>query len=52
MKDPQQHLLESLHLTGYSGALGKPLMAPVSALERKNGSIIAKFYLVRIAPQL
>ncbi|RWW56209.1 hypothetical protein BHE74_00037086 [Ensete ventricosum] len=41
-KDPQQFLLDSLHLAGYSGALGKPLMAPESALERINGSKIRK----------
>ncbi|WOL11886.1 mitochondrial-processing peptidase subunit alpha-like [Canna indica] len=43
-KDPQQYLLESLHLVGYSGALGRPLMAPEPALERINESIIGKFY--------
>ncbi|KAG1369725.1 mitochondrial-processing peptidase subunit alpha [Cocos nucifera] len=43
-KDPQQFLLESLHLAGYSGALGNPLMAPEAALERISGSIIGKFY--------
>ncbi|CAD5165859.1 unnamed protein product [Musa acuminata subsp. malaccensis] len=43
-KDPQQFLLDSLHLAGFSGALGKPLMAPESALERINGSKIGKFY--------
>ncbi|URE27968.1 Insulinase (Peptidase family M16) [Musa troglodytarum] len=43
-KDPQQFLLDSLHLAGYSGALGKPLMAPESALERINGSKIGKFH--------
>lgn len=43
-KDPQQFLLESLHLAGYSGVLGNPLMAPEAALERINGSVIGKFY--------
>ncbi|KAJ0976689.1 hypothetical protein J5N97_012163 [Dioscorea zingiberensis] len=43
-KDPQQFLLESLHLAGYSGALQNPLMAPEEALNRLDGSIIGKFY--------
>lgn len=47
-KDPQQFLLESLHLAGYSGALGNPLMAPEAALKRINGSIIGKFYYVSL----
>ncbi|KAK1300561.1 Mitochondrial-processing peptidase subunit alpha [Acorus calamus] len=42
--DPQNFLLECLHSTGYSGALGNPLMAPKSALDKINGSIIEKFY--------
>ncbi|PKA64317.1 Mitochondrial-processing peptidase subunit alpha [Apostasia shenzhenica] len=43
-KDPQQFLLESLHVVGYSGALGNPLMASEAALERLDGSLIRKFY--------
>ncbi|XP_072979854.1 mitochondrial-processing peptidase subunit alpha-like [Typha angustifolia] len=43
-KDPQKFLLESLHLAGYSGALGKSLLAPETSLEGLNGSIIGKFY--------
>ncbi|KAJ6790468.1 mitochondrial-processing peptidase subunit alpha-like isoform X3 [Iris pallida] len=44
INDPLEFLLESLHLTGYSGALGNPLKAPKKVLERINGSIIRKFY--------
>lgn len=43
-KDPQQFLLESLHVTGYSGALGNPMMASETALQRLDGSVIGKFY--------
>lgn len=46
-KDPQQFLLESLHVTGYSGAMGNPLMASETALQRLDGSVIGKFYFVR-----
>ncbi|KAG0457919.1 hypothetical protein HPP92_023076 [Vanilla planifolia] len=43
-KDPQQFLLESLHVAGYSGALGNPMVASEAALERIDGSVIRKFY--------
>lgn len=46
-KDPQQFLIESLHLVGYSGALANPLIAPEEALDRLDGSSIGKFYHVR-----
>eukprot|EP00268_Persea_americana_P045952 TRINITY_DN4709_c0_g1_i1.p1 TRINITY_DN4709_c0_g1~~TRINITY_DN4709_c0_g1_i1.p1 ORF type:complete len:513 (-),score=106.63 TRINITY_DN4709_c0_g1_i1:649-2187(-) len=42
--NPQQFLLESLNSASYSGALGNPLMAPASALDRIDGSVINKFY--------
>ncbi|XP_058091116.1 mitochondrial-processing peptidase subunit alpha-like isoform X1 [Magnolia sinica] len=42
--NPQQFLLESLHPTGFSGALGNPLMAPELVLEKIDGSVIEKFY--------
>ncbi|OAY84889.1 Mitochondrial-processing peptidase subunit alpha [Ananas comosus] len=44
MKDPQKFLQESLHLVGYSGALGNPLVAPEMALERIDDSVVRKFY--------
>ncbi|XP_058091118.1 mitochondrial-processing peptidase subunit alpha-like isoform X3 [Magnolia sinica] len=44
--NPQQFLLESLHPTGFSGALGNPLMAPELVLEKIDGSVIEKFYYV------
>ncbi|XP_020573355.1 mitochondrial-processing peptidase subunit alpha-like [Phalaenopsis equestris] len=43
-KDPQQFLLESLHVTGYSGSLGNPMMPSETALQRLDGSVIGKFY--------
>ncbi|KAL0910502.1 hypothetical protein M5K25_021491 [Dendrobium thyrsiflorum] len=43
-KDPQQFLLESLHVAGYSGALGNPMMASETALQRLDGSVIGEFY--------
>ncbi|CAA6660621.1 unnamed protein product [Spirodela intermedia] len=43
-KDPQQFLIESLHLVGYSGALANPLIAPEAVLDRLDGSSIGKFY--------
>ena len=45
-KDPQQFLIESLHLSGYSGALQNPLIAPAEALDRLDGSHIGDFYHV------
>ncbi|XP_077235652.1 mitochondrial-processing peptidase subunit alpha-like isoform X2 [Tasmannia lanceolata] len=42
--NPQQFLLESLNSIGYSGALGKPLMAPDSVLDRIDGSVLENFY--------
>lgn len=47
--NPQQFLLESLNSASYSGALGNPLMAPASALDRIDGSVINKFYNVSSA---
>nr|CAD1838696.1 unnamed protein product [Ananas comosus var. bracteatus] len=44
-KDPQKFLQESLHLVGYSGALGNPLVAPETALERIDDSVVRTFYL-------
>jgi len=44
--DPQRFLLESLHVSGYSGPLGNPLMAPEAVLEKIDGSVLGKFYSV------
>ncbi|KAG9455021.1 hypothetical protein H6P81_007925 [Aristolochia fimbriata] len=43
-KNPNQFLMEALNTTAYSGALGKPLIAPESSLDRIDGSVLAKFY--------
>jgi hypothetical protein len=45
---PQDFLLEALHSSGYSGALAKPLMAPASALQRLDSSILGEFVAVRL----
>ncbi|XP_042512963.1 mitochondrial-processing peptidase subunit alpha-like isoform X3 [Macadamia integrifolia] len=42
--NPQQFLLESLHLTGYSGALANPLMSPELVFKETDRSAIQKFY--------
>eukprot|EP01018_Ginkgo_biloba_P016789 Gb_27628 [translate_table: standard] len=41
--NPQSLLLEALHAAGYSGALANPLMAPESAINRLDGSILEGF---------
>uniref|UniRef100_A0A0D6R6V3 Uncharacterized protein n=1 Tax=Araucaria cunninghamii TaxID=56994 RepID=A0A0D6R6V3_ARACU len=41
--NPQSLLLEALHSAGYSGALRNPLLAPESALNRLNGTILEEF---------
>ncbi|OVA08517.1 Peptidase M16 [Macleaya cordata] len=41
--NPQGLLLEALHSAGYSGALANPLLAPESALNSLNGTILEEF---------
>ncbi|XP_050234497.1 mitochondrial-processing peptidase subunit alpha [Mercurialis annua] len=41
--NPQGLLLEAIHSAGYSGALANPLVAPESALNRIDGSILEEF---------
>jgi processing peptidase subunit alpha len=41
--NPQALLLEAIHSAGYSGALANPLLAPESALDRIDSSLLAKF---------
>ncbi|XP_034596290.1 mitochondrial-processing peptidase subunit alpha isoform X1 [Setaria viridis] len=51
--NPQYLLLEALHSAGYSRALAKPLVAPVSAVHRLDSSILEKFiYENYIAPRM
>lgn len=45
--NPQGLLLEAIHSAGYSGALANPLMAPESALNRLDGTIMKEFVAVR-----
>ncbi|XVE88797.1 hypothetical protein DITRI_Ditri19aG0097400 [Diplodiscus trichospermus] len=42
-KNPERLILETIHSTGYSGALANPLLAPESALDRLDGSILEEF---------
>lgn len=44
---PDEFLQESLHLVGYSGALGNPLFPPEEALGKIDHSVIREFYFVR-----
>ncbi|KAA8534902.1 hypothetical protein F0562_029882 [Nyssa sinensis] len=41
--NPHGLLLEALHSAGYSGALANPLMAPESAINRLNSTILEEF---------
>ncbi|KAK4747139.1 hypothetical protein SAY87_026176 [Trapa incisa] len=41
--NPQGLLLEAIHSTGYAGALGNPLLAPESALNQLDGSMLEDF---------
>ncbi|KAL6845598.1 hypothetical protein ACP4OV_025093 [Aristida adscensionis] len=41
--NPQGLVLEALHSAGYSGALAKPLIAPVSAVHRLDSNILEEF---------
>ncbi|XLR33264.1 hypothetical protein S83_024104 [Arachis hypogaea] len=41
--NPQGLLLEAIHSAGHSGALANPLLAPESALNRLDGSILEEF---------
>lgn len=45
--NPQGLLLEALHSAGFSGALANPLVAPESAVNRLNSSILEEFVAVR-----
>lgn len=47
--NPQGLLLESIHSAGYAGALGNPLLAPESAINSLNGSILEEFVAVSSA---
>ncbi|CAN6441373.1 unnamed protein product [Victoria cruziana] len=42
-KNPQGFLLEAIHSAGYSGALANPLLAPESAINNLNSSILEEF---------
>ncbi|KAA8523200.1 hypothetical protein F0562_009623 [Nyssa sinensis] len=51
--NPQALLLEALHSAGYSGALANPLLAPESAINRLNSTILEEFVAENYtAPQM
>ncbi|KDO55879.1 hypothetical protein CISIN_1g0104471mg, partial [Citrus sinensis] len=41
--NPQSLLLEAIHSAGYSGALANPLLAPESAINRLNSTLLEEF---------
>ncbi|KAH7512958.1 mitochondrial-processing peptidase subunit alpha [Ziziphus jujuba] len=41
--NPEALVLEAIHSAGYSGALGNPLLAPESAINRLDGAILEEF---------
>ncbi|KAK9266615.1 hypothetical protein L1049_003567 [Liquidambar formosana] len=43
--NPQGLLFEAIHSAGYSGALSNPLLAPESAINRLNSSILEEFFI-------
>lgn len=44
--NPQGLLLEAIHTAGYSGALANPLLAPESAVNSLNSSVLEHFVAV------
>lgn len=44
--NPQGLLLEALHSAGYSGALANPLLAPESAINKLDSTILEEFVAV------
>lgn len=44
---PENLLLEALHEAGYQGALGRPLVAPETAVLRLNPETLHRFVEVR-----
>ena len=48
VKNPHGLLLEVIHSTGYSGALANPLLAPESAVNILNGTVLEDFIAVSL----
>lgn len=42
-KNPQGFLMEAIHSAGFSGGLANPLLAPESAINRLNGTILEEY---------
>lgn len=47
--NPQGLLLEAIHSAGYSGALANPLIAPESAINKLNTTILEEFVAVKLS---
>lgn len=47
--NPQGLLLEAIHSAGYSGALANPLIAPESAINKLNSTILEEFVAVKLS---
>lgn len=46
--NPDALVLEAIHSAGYSGALANPLLAPESAINRLNSTILEEFVAVSL----
>ena len=46
--NPHGLLLEAIHSAGYSGALANPLLAPESAVNILNGTVLEDFVTVSL----
>lgn len=44
--NPEALVLEAIHAAGYSGAMGNPLLAPESAINRLDSAILEEFVAV------
>lgn len=52
---PESLILEAIHSAGFSGALGNPLMAPESAINQLDSTVLEEFVAVSLLifhPQL
>ena len=47
-KNPHGLLLKAIHSAGYSGALANPLLAPESAVNILNGTVLEDFVSVSL----
>lgn len=47
-KNPHELLLEAIHSAGYSGGLANPLLAPESAVNMLNSTVLEDFIAVSL----